>query len=388
MFSKRSPTDLEPTPWARLLGDLQARRVPLVDLTLSNPTQANIEYPADLLAPLAGEAALRYEPSPLGLPAAREAISSEYARRGVQVPPDQILLTASTSEAYSFLFKLLCDPGDEVLVPVPSYPLFEHLTRLDAVRPVPYPLEYHGRWSVDVPAVARAISARARGLLLVSPNNPTGSFVSEGELGALADLCASRDLAIVGDEVFADYVFDGASGGPSVLSQDRALAFALGGLSKSIALPQVKLGWVAVAGPEPLVRASLERLEHICDTYLSVSTPVQLAVPDLLARGAACRAQVARRIAVNRRRLVESVGSAPAVDLLHAEGGWYAVLRVPSILGEEQLALELLREDHVLVHPGYFFDFSHEAFVVLSLLPAPETFAEGVARLLARVTSR
>jgi len=234
MFSKRSPTDLEPTPWARLLGDLQARRVPLVDLTLSNPTQANIEYPADLLAPLAGEAALRYEPSPLGLPAAREAISSEYARRGVQVPPDQILLTASTSEAYSFLFKLLCDPGDQVLVPVPSYPLFEHLTRLDAVRSLPYPLEYHGRWSVDVPAVARAISDRARALLLVSPNNPTGSFVSDGELGALADLCAARDLAIVGDEVFADYVFEGASGGSSVLSQDRALAFALGGLSVGV----------------------------------------------------------------------------------------------------------------------------------------------------------
>jgi aspartate/methionine/tyrosine aminotransferase len=386
MFSNRAPADLSPTRYARALAELEARGAPILDLTLANPTAAEFTYPESLLAPLAAPAGLRYEPRPFGLESAREAVASEYARRGVVVPADRVVLTASTSEAYSLLFKLLCDPGDEVLVPVPSYPLFEHLTRLDAVRFVTYPLEYHGRWTIDLAAVRNAITSRTRAVLLVSPNNPTGSFVSNGELGELSSLCARAALALIGDEVFADYVFAGTTGGPSVVSQDEALAFALGGLSKSAGLPQLKLGWFAIAGPTHLVHETISRLELICDTYLSVSTPVQQAASALLATAPVMRDQIAGRVSKNRARLQEMLLRTPEIELLNADGGWYAVLRVPATVGEEQLALDLLLTDHVLVHPGYFFDFAYEAFLVVSLLPPPDRFADGITRLIARAT--
>jgi aspartate/methionine/tyrosine aminotransferase len=303
------------------------------------------------------------------------------------VPPGRLVLTASTSEAYSLLFKLLCDAGDEVLVPVPSYPLFEHLTRLDAVRFATYPLDYHGRWSIDLAALERAITPRTRAALVVSPNNPTGSFVSEGELRQLASLCARSELALIGDEVFSDYVFTGMTGGPTVVSQDEALAFALGGLSKSAGLPQLKLGWIAIAGPAPLVNETTTRLELICDTYLSVATPVQHAAPSLLAAAPVVRDQIARRVRSNRAWLCDTLTRTPEIELLNADGGWYGVLRVPATVGEEQLALELLTRHHVLVHPGYFYDFAHEAFLVVSFLPTPERFAAGITRLIAGVQS-
>lgn len=385
MFSKRASLDFTPNRQAEALEELYARGTPIIDLTQSNPTQAGFVYPEGLLAPLSQPAALVYEPSPLGVIQAREAVCGEYARRGIDVGPDRIALTASSSEAYSFLFKLLCEPGDEVLVPVPSYPLFEHLTRLDGVRAVIYPLEYHGRWSIDVGAVAAAMTARTRALLIVSPNNPTGSFVSPAELEYLSRLCAQHRLPLIADEVFADYVFD-CCGGPGVLQQTAALAFSLGGLSKSAGLPQVKLGWIAVGGPPALVSESLTRLELICDTYLSVSTPVQHAAVPLLASAAAIRERIRLRCWQNRETLKEVVRHAPDIDLLHGEGGWYAVLRVPATRSEEELALELLLRDHVLVHPGYFFDFNTEAFIVVSLLPPADDFAEGVNRLVSRAT--
>ncbi len=386
MFSARASLDFTPNRQAAVLAELQSRGTPITDLTLSNPTEAGFVYPETLLAPLGDPISLRYDPSPLGLWVAREAVSRDYARRGASVPPGRILLTTGTSEAYSLLFKLLCDPGDEVLVPVPSYPLFEHLTRLDHVRPQTYPIEYHGRWSIDLASVQRKLTERTRAVLVVSPNNPTGSFLSLRELEGLSALCAANGLAVIGDEVFADYPSDDGQAGPSVVQQDDALAFSLGGLSKGAGLPQVKLGWIALGGPAPLVTGSATRLELICDTYLSVSTPAQHAASPLLASAAVVRDQIRQRTRRNRETLKEMVDALADIDLLHSDGGWYAVLRVPATRSEEQLALELLREDHVLVHPGYFFDFQHEAFFVVSLLPRPEAFIHGVRRLLSRAT--
>lgn len=386
MFSRRASPDFTSNRQAAALDDLRSRGIPILDLTLSNPTEAGFVYPPSLLGPLAAAASLRYAPDPLGLITARQAVSGDYARRGLHVPPGQIVLTASSSEAYSFLFKLLCDPGDEVLVPVPSYPLFEHLTRLENVRAVTYPLEYHGRWSIDLSALHQAVTHRTRAVLLVSPNNPTGSFVTAAELHAMAAVCREHDLALIGDEVFADYAFDDGRRFPCVLDQAEAVAFSLGGLSKSAGLPQLKLGWIASGGPASPLHESLTRLELIADTYLSVSTPVQHAAAALLSGGGVIREQVRQRCRGNRETLRRLLARTPDVDLLHADGGWSAVLRVPATRSEEQLALELLEQDHVLVHPGYFFDFDAAAFVVISLLPAPDDFAQGVSRLLSRAS--
>jgi len=372
------------------LADAVARarreRKPFVDLTLSNPTTAGIAYPPDLLASLASTAGLTYSPDALGSAVARAAVAADFSRRGIAISPDRIVLAASTSEAYSLLFKLLADPGDEVLVPRPSYPLFEHLTTLDAVRPRAYDLEFHGRWSVDLDSVHAALSSRTRALLIVSPNNPTGSFVTRAELDALASICAARGVALIADEVFADYELDGSQLSPrmSASAQDAALTFTLGGLSKSVGLPQVKVGWMAVSGPAGEVARALERLELICDTYLSVSTPVQVALPILLSRGAAIRDAIRARVRHNDRQLRQRAAAVPSCTVLPAEGGWYAVLQVPAVAPEEDLVLTLLNEDAVLVHPGYFFDFPREAFLVISLLPDPQQFADGIDRVLRR----
>jgi aspartate/methionine/tyrosine aminotransferase len=386
MFSRRASPDFTPNTQAAILERLSIEGTPVIDLTLSNPTAAGFVYPPSLLQPLSQPSSLVYEPSPLGLIDAREAVSRDYARRGVDVSPEHIALTASSSEAYSFLFKLLCEAGDEVLAPVPSYPLFEHLARLEAVQVATYPLDYHGRWSIDVDALRHAVGPRSRALLVVSPNNPTGSFVSAAELPQLSALCSEHQLAIVVDEVFADYAFEDGVRGPNVLLQTEALAFSLGGLSKSAALPQLKLGWIAVNGPPALVTETLTRLEFICDTFLSVSTPIQHAAAPLLAGSAVLREQVRERCRRNRGALQARLAATPDVDLLHADGGWYGVLRVPATRSDEELALELLRRDHVLVHPGYFFDFPREAFIVVSLLPCPDVFDEGIGRLLARAS--
>ena len=381
-FSARFPESLRSNALSLALERLRAAGTPWLDLTVSNPTAVGLPYPSDLLAPLADRAASVYRSDPYGLLEAREHVAAEFARRGEAVRPDRIVLTASTSEAYSFLFKLLCDPGDAVLVPRPSYPLFDLLTRLEGVAMQTYRLEYHGAWSIDRASVTAALTSRTRAVLVVSPNNPTGSLLRASDREWLAGLCARHDLAIIGDEVFADYPLQPRADGCRVLGDDRALTVALGGLSKAAGLPQVKLAWMAVAGPDAVVRPALQRLELIADSYLSVSTPVQVAAARLIESGRAIRADIASRLDRNLQCLRERVARWPAISLLEPEAGWSAVLQVPAIDAEERLVLRLLDEARVLVHPGYFFDFPREAFLVVSLLPDPDVFATALDRAL------
>jgi aspartate/methionine/tyrosine aminotransferase len=364
---------------------MRRRGLDVVDLTESNPTMAGFEYPADLLAPLASPAGLRYEPAPFGLAVGREAVSADFARRGLSVSPGRTALTASTSEAYSLLFKLFCDAGDAVLVPQPSYPLFEHLTRLESVEAYAYRLEYHGSWRIDLDHLSRGITERTRAVLIVSPNNPTGSRLHTDDLAALEDVCRTRDLVLIGDEVFADYLLDPAPHAVSVLAANEVVACSLGGLSKSAGLPQVKVGWIGFHGPAAALDRLLPAYELIADTYLSVSTPAQLALPSFLDRGAALRAAIQARIARNLAALRAAAAAAPAVSILRCEGGWSAIVQVPAIASEEEIVLRLLTEDRVLVHPGFFFDFDREAYLVLSLLVAPDSFDAAVGRLIRRV---
>ncbi|MEP6915883.1 MAG: pyridoxal phosphate-dependent aminotransferase [Acidobacteriota bacterium] len=387
MFSSRVPGALAPN---RLTVEIRRARSSgrsLIDLTLSNPTEAGIRYPESMLDALADRASQRYQPRSLGLPVTREAIACDYRRRGLAVAPAHIVVTASTSEAYSLLFKLLCEPsGTAALVPVPSYPLFDHLTRLDGVEGIAYRLDYHGRWAVDFGSLDAGWSDRVRAVLAVTPNNPTGSMLSEGELAGMSERCAVRDAALIIDEVFGDYPIETAVPVPStaVFAPAPCLTFRLGGLSKSVGLPQVKLGWIAVSGPEAAVREALDRLELICDTYLSVSTPVQIAAPRLLADGAAVREVIRDRVRTNYRALRTIAAAYPSVGVLHCDGGWSAVLRVAATRSEEEIVLDLLESEGVLVHPGFFFDFDREAFLVISLLPEPAVFAEGVRRVMER----
>jgi alanine-synthesizing transaminase len=381
MFSRRLPARAELNPLTRTLQHLRASGAAITDLTESNPTRVGLSYPPDLLNALSQPRALRYDPEPLGLPDARRAVALDHLRRGVEVDPEQVVLAASTSEAYTWLFKLLCDPGDAVLVPRPSYPLFEHLTRLEGVRAVPYDLTYHGRWEIDV-AVVRAGPPDVKAVIVVSPNNPTGSFVSARDLAEVSAVCGARGWSLVADEVFADYPLECDDPLRDVAAHSDVLAWTLGGLSKSIGLPQVKLGWMVVGGPVAARREALARLELIADSFLSVSTPVQVAAADLLARGAGVRAQIHERVSANLRALRAIAGAFTACEVLRVEGGWSAVLRVPATRSEEQLVLDLLERAHVLVHPGFFFDFQHEAFIVLSLLAEPQRFAAAAERVL------
>jgi len=386
MFSERTHWDLRPNRLAERLTARRAAGARILDLTESNPTRAGLPCPDDILAALARAEARRYEPRPFGLPAAREAVAADFARRGFPVGPDRIVLSASTSEAYAFLFKLLCDPGDEVLVPRPGYPLFEFLATLESVRVLPYPLAHDGEWHLDVAGLREALGPRTRAIVIVSPHNPTGACLKRDERDALETLCARRRVALVSDEVFADYSFrDDPRRAASVARDGPALAFALGGLSKSCGLPQLKLAWTAVTGPEPLRRDALARLEVVADTYLSVSTPVQVAAPELLARREELAAPIRARVRANLESLRAAIGPGCPATLLEPQGGWSAVLRVPATRTEEERVTRLLEERDVLVHPGYFFDFPHEAFLVLSLLPPEDDFAEGVARVLADV---
>jgi hypothetical protein len=388
MFSNRLPPNPVPNALSRKLATLRAAGVPIADLTESNPTRAGFVYPADLLDALADPRGLVYEPRALGCDAAREAVAADCARRGARVDRAQVVLTASTSEAYAWLFKLLCAPGDQVLVPRPSYPLFEHLTRLDAVEAVPYDLEYHGRWEIDVAGALRALTPRTRAVLLVTPNNPTGSYLQPRELAALDAACAARGVALVADEVFADFPLE-ARGEPvtDVATRTEALAFTLGGLSKTVGLPQLKLGWIIAGGAPALRDAALHALELVADSYLSVSTPVQLAAPVLLARGGSVRESILARLRRNLATLRELAAGAPGAEVLVCEGGWFAVIRVPATRTEEDLVLALLDHARVLAHPGYFFDFPQEAYLVVSLLPPPGVFAEGAARMLQFATA-
>ncbi len=382
MFSRRVPEDRAPTRLARAIAAARTRG-PLLDLTLSNPTRAGLPYPPATLAPLADAAALTYRPEPLGLPVAREAVAATYARRGIRVAADRIVLTASTSDAYSVLFKLLCEPArSSVLTPVPSYPLFDHLTRLDGVDARRYALEYHGAWTIAPGELDRAWGDDTPAVLTVSPNNPTGSIVREPDAAELASACAARRAALIVDEVFREYPLGDPLPEPEAFASPPCLLFRLGGLSKSAGLPQVKLGWMTVEGPDDLVKDALDRLELICDTYLSVSTPVQVAAPALIETGRTIRERILDRVRVNYSTLVSRAAAVAGVTVLAADAGWSAVLRVPATSSEEQLALDLLDRHAVVVYPGYFFDFAHEAFLVVSLLPEPDVFIRGIDAVL------
>jgi aspartate/methionine/tyrosine aminotransferase len=385
LFSSRLRHSFDRNRLAHALERRRSAKLPILDLTASNPTTAGFVYPDTLLAPLGRPGALRYEPRPLGLLEARRAVSGDFQRRGVDAPLERIVLTASTSEAYSLLFKLLCNPGDTVLAPRPSYPLIEHLADLDDVAVDFYSLDFHGRWSIDIDAIQRAlVNKRVRAIIVINPNNPTGSLLTAEELIEVASLAAAHDVAIVADEVFADYPIASRTAA-SALSQDRALTFALGGLSKTVGLPQVKLGWIGLSGPSASVNTALERLETICDTYLSVSTPVQLASGDLLRDGAPVRAQIQTRVRGNYETLCGAMAAHAAFSLLPAEAGWYAVMQIPAIQTEETLVVDLLERAGLLVHPGYFFDFEREAFLILSLLLEPAAFASATSRLFAEI---
>lgn len=387
MFSSRLPPALAPNAITRAIAALTAAKTPLLDLTETNPTTVGLTYPDGILTPLGSGDAGRYEPSPLGLRSAREAIARQYGGAAA-IDPADIVLTASTSEAYALLFKLLCDAEDEVLVPQPSYPLFESLTRLEGVAARPYRLDYHGAWSINRQSLEEGITLRTRAVLIVSPNNPTGSMLRADDREWLANLCADRDLALISDEVFADYPLRPAPDAASLLGEARTLTFVLGGLSKSAGLPQVKLGWMVISGPDAPKRQAIERLDVICDTYLSVSTPVQVAAPALLDRGRVIRRAIHDRTVANLACLERVIGRSASVSLLLPEGGWSAVMRVPALETEEALVLRLLKETHVIVHPGFFFDFSAEAFLVVSLLPETAVFEDGATRVLKAVTDR
>jgi alanine-synthesizing transaminase len=385
-FSSRLAFDQPPNRLSAALETCHAAGTPYDDLTESNPTRVGLAYPPRLLDALSAPAGLKYEPQPLGTKNARQAVAADLRRRGLSFSSERVVLTASTSEAYSLLFKLLCNPGDDVLVPVPSYPLFEFLAGLESVTIRPFRLEYHGEWVTDLESLRRQITPRTRAVVLVNPNNPTGSYVKRQELEAISTICAHHGLAVIGDEVFAEYVLDADLPRTcSVLAQRRALTFSLGGLSKSLGLPQLKLGWMVVGGPDDLVHQALRRLELICDTYLSVATPVQEALPSLLNYGSVIRTLIRERTTRNYRTLREMAIRFPSVTVLPSEGGWYAVMQVAAMQSEESLVLHLLEHEQVLVHPGYFFDFPREAFLVVSLLPSPDVFERAMARVLERV---
>lgn len=380
MFSSRLQWSLPPNRLSTLLAEMRQAGSEVLDLTESNPTRAGLAYPdTEILAALSDASALHYHPSPRGLETAREAVAGYYRDRGTPVLSRNILLTASTSEAYAYLFKLLANPGDEILAPRPSYPLFEFLAGLESVRIRQYPLRYDGVWHIDFDALEQAITPRTRGIVVVNPNNPTGSFLKRVELDRLDSLAADRGLAILSDEVFRDYAFAEEADRVSTLAGDRrALTFCMSGLSKIAGLPQMKLGWIVAGGPGN--HEALDALELIADTYLSVSTPVQVALPRLLALSSGILQQIRARTASNLARLRGTVQNS-AATILRAEGGWYAVLQVPRTRSEEEWSLKLLGEFNVLVQPGFFFDFESEAFLVVSLLPEPITFATGVSRL-------
>ena len=373
--SARTRWDLAQTPWAQQLARLRSQGVPLFDLTAANPTRCGFAYDAaSTLGPLNNPAALTYDPDPKGLLLAREAVSLYYRDHAATVEPHQILLTTSTSEAYSFLLRLLCDAGDELLIAQPGYPLFDFLAQLDDVRLLAYPLFYDHGWHLDLDALRRLVSSRTRAIALVHPNNPTGHFTRPSERAAIEEVCREHGLALIVDEVFLDYPLEG--GAQSFATGPHPVpTFVLSGLSKVAALPQMKAAWIASFG------AGNERLEMISDTFLSVSAPIQHALPAWLNQRRGIQAQIQQRLRANLERLDQLLLSQPLVTRLQAEAGWYAVLRVPGVQPEEQLALALLQRG-VVVHPGGFFGFSGQGWLVVTLLAPPgEEFAAGILEI-------
>ncbi|GAC1617594.1 MAG: pyridoxal phosphate-dependent aminotransferase [Candidatus Acidiferrum sp.] len=384
MFSDRTNWKLSPNPFSQAQQEMRKENARILDLTISNPTQCGLSYDAGaILAAFQNAATLSYDPQPKGLRTAREAVA-RYYRESHHLPDvdtEAILLTTSTSEAYSFVFRLLCNPGDEVLVPRPSYPLFDFLADLQDVKLVPYSLVYAQGWLIDFASFAQAITPRTRALLLVHPNNPTGSFVSREEVEKLNRLCREKNLALIADEVFLDYSHDAVPRSSFAGNRD-ALTFTLSGLSKISALPQMKAAWIVTTGPSELVNTAIGRLEIIADTFLSMSASIQLALPALLEQRKTIQPFLLDRLRQNVKELARQLALQNNCALLHLEGGWTAVLCVPVTQSDEDLAVDLLRKRSILVHPGHFYDLPNDGFLVVSLLTPPELFREGITKLL------
>jgi alanine-synthesizing transaminase len=383
MFSQRTNWKLSPNRFTQNLESIRASGTKLLDLALSNPTECGLQYDTNaILSAFQNPNALSYDPQPKGLlPARDEVVRYYFHNHRTNLNPDSVVLTTSTSEAYSYVFRLLCNPHDEILVPKPSYPLFEFLADLQDVALAPYALEYAHGWLVDFQSVACALSPRTRAILLVHPNNPTGSYLRTEEVQQLNNLCRERDLALIVDEVFLDYSFDGSPARTFAANHD-ALTFTLSGLSKIAALPQMKVAWIATTGPDALVHPALDRLEIIADTYLSLNAPTQWAIPTLFEQRRSLQTQLLQRIRENHANLQKLLSSQPHGEPLDADGGWYAVLRVPARCPDEDLVVGLLQKHHVIVHPGHFYDFPKDGFLVVSLITPTDVFQEGITRLL------
>ena len=393
MFADRTTWNLTPNRLSRALETRRSRGLPVLDLTASNPTACGFAYDkAAILRALANPAALTYSPDPRGLPAARRAVAGYYAERGAAPCLDDIFVTTSTSEAYSWVFRALCNPGDAVLVPAPGYPLLGFLADIADVRLVRYPLVYDHGWQTDFHALEQAVTPRTRAIIVVHPNNPTGHFTSAAEAHRLSELCAARGMVVIADEVFFDFAIDdGAAIGrnretpQSFAGNSAALTFALSGLSKISGLPQMKAAWLVVSGPERMKAQALERLEVIADTFLSPNAPVQLAMPALLELRGAFQQQVTERLSRNLAELDRQLAGQKLFSRLKLEGGWYAVLRVPATRSDEELAVELLSTRGVYIHPGHFFDFPADGYLVISLLTQEREFTEGMRLLLSAI---
>jgi len=383
MFSRRTGWKLTVNRFTQAQRELAESGREMLDLTVSNPTRVGLAYDTEtILKSLSSPAVLDYDPQPRGLRNAREAVAAYYSEdHASSVGPESIILTTSTSEGYSYIFRLLCNHDDEVLVPKPSYPLFEFLADLQDVKLVPYPLVYDHGWQVDFHSLSKAVTQRTRAVVIVHPNNPTGSYISSAERIALNDFCRANNLALIVDEVFLDYAHDGAHR-PSFVTNQDVLTFTLSGLSKISALPQMKLGWSVTSGPKDEVNAAMERLEIIADTYLSVSTPTQVAAGVLLDARKKLQPLLCDRVRQNLAQLDLQLGRNKSCCRLEIEGGWYAVVRMPATQSDEDLAIRLIRTKSVLVHPGHFYDFTDDGFLVLSLITAPDVSREGVRCIL------
>jgi len=384
MFSRRTEWKLTPNRFTQAQAELRAAGTEVLDLSISNPTRADLHYDDEaILQSLLQPGAMDYDPQPKGLLAARQSVARYYhdTHDAFGVDPESLILTTSTSEGYTYVFRLLCNPEDEVLVPKPSYPLFEFLADLQDVKLVPYPLIYDQGWQIDFPSLYKAVNHRTRAVVLVHPNNPTGSYASSAEMEGLNRFCAEYNLALIVDEVFLDYAHDGAARSSFVTNED-ALTFTLSGLSKISGLPQMKVAWIATSGPEDRKTQALDRLEVIADTYLSMNAPVQLALPVLLEQRKNIQPLLLDRVRANLAELDRQLKHQKTCERLRVDGGWYVVLRVPALQPDEDLAIDLLHKVAVLAHPGHFYDFPADGYLVLSLITPVDDFREGVSRLL------
>ncbi len=389
IFSERTQWDLDQNSITKAIDELKSSKREMFDLTQSNPTLCSFSFPSkEILNAFVDDDNLSYGPDSQGILKAREAISDYYAKKNVNVDPANIFLTASTSEGYSLLFKLLANPQDSILFPQPSYPLFQFLCDINDVLIQYYPLVYNGRWQVQLNQMQKDENfSQAKAFVIVNPNNPTGSIISTQELTEINQFCKKNNMAIICDEVFADFLFKGTQGYVTLSRNEEVLTFTLGGLSKTLGLPQMKLSWILMSGPKEFVGEAKGRLQIISDTYLSVNTPVQNALKNLLSEADVIQSQINQRVDQNIQSLKKLLGGFQKVSYLNSEGGWYFVLKILGLQNEEKFILDLIQEEQVLVHPGYFYDFAKDGYIVLSLIVPNRIFVEGLGRILKRVNS-